>query len=65
VGPTCQAMQARARAVGLGWAEIRFPFSLEFLIAFPFLFSLWTSNQIQTKFKFKQLQTCSSNKRII
>ena len=30
-----------------------------------FLFSLWISNQIQTKFKFKQFQTCASNKRII
>jgi hypothetical protein len=32
---------------------------------FFFLFSLWISNQIQTKFKFKLIQTCASNKRII
>jgi hypothetical protein len=32
---------------------------------FFFLFSLWFSNQIQTQFKFKPIQTCASNKRII
>jgi hypothetical protein len=38
---------------------------LQILKCFSFYFSLWISNQIQTKFKFKSFHTCASNKRII
>jgi hypothetical protein len=51
----------------LGWAswvELGFFFFSGFLKAF-LLFLSMISNQIQTKFKFKQFQTCASNKRII
>jgi hypothetical protein len=60
---------AGTRVAWLGWIG---PNGLKLVFLFPeifkmlfFLFSLWISNQIQTKFKFKQFQTCTSNKRII
>jgi hypothetical protein len=54
-----------------GWAGlglmggIRFFFFPGISNAFSFYFSLWISIQFQTKFKFKQFQTCASNKKII
>jgi hypothetical protein len=41
VGPTCQATRARAAWLGWivpNWAEMRFSFSLEFLMPFIFIF---------------------------
>jgi hypothetical protein len=41
VAPSCQAARARglARPSWAGWTALPFSFSLEFPIAFPFLFS--------------------------
>jgi hypothetical protein len=55
---------AGERQAGPDWAkraEMEFFYLLEFLMAFPFIFSY----VIQIKFKFKLVQACASNKRII
>jgi hypothetical protein len=69
-GPACQALRSRGRSrawsgiSGPTWAELGFPFSREFLIAFIF-FSLGFLIQIQIKF---QIQTksnmCNNSKNI-
>jgi hypothetical protein len=76
VGLRCLAdsgVRVRARA-GLGHvgrkAEQgrgfgRFSFFSGISNGFSILFSLWILNQIQTKFKFKLIQKCASNKTII
>jgi hypothetical protein len=65
-GPVCQAPRARgcrrARRAGLNgptWAEIAFPFSREFLIAFLFIFSRVfnsNSNQVSNSNQIKHVQ---------
>jgi hypothetical protein len=69
IGGTHLSGEAGAHAAWLGWIG---PAGLRWVFLFPgnfetlfFLFSLWISSQIQTKFKFKQFQTCASNERII
>jgi hypothetical protein len=70
VGPTCQ--RARERTQAASWAGLGclgrnrfFYFFSRISNCFSFYFLLSNSNQIQTKFKFKLIQTCASNKRII
>jgi hypothetical protein len=66
-GPACQAQGARRRGraggggggglIGPTWAEIGFPFSWDFLIAFLFIFSrVFNSNQVSNSNQIKNMQ---------
>jgi hypothetical protein len=61
---------AGARARGLAgpswadWAALSFSFFLNFLIAFPFLFSRVFQSKFNSSFKFKLIQTCATIQRI-
>jgi hypothetical protein len=53
------SMRARARLIGPTWAEIGFPFSRDFLIAFLFIFSRVfnsNSNQVSNSNQIKYMQ---------
>jgi hypothetical protein len=57
--PVRHRRRARARLSGLTWAEIGFPFSWDFLIAFLFIFSRVfnsNSNQVSNSNQIKYMQ---------
>jgi hypothetical protein len=59
------AAGARARGLaGPSWARMAFPFSLNFLIPFLFLFSRIFNSKFKLGFKFKLIQTCATIQRI-
>jgi hypothetical protein len=63
-GPPVRSGRRTAGPGGLVWAEFAFSFFLNFLIAFPFLFSRVFQFKFKSSFKFKLIQTCATIQKI-